>query len=114
MGRLSGERFECPPPLLPQKAGFESDSVGDAAAESASHDRLIAERERLGPANLVAADELAVLAGERDRNAAEIDELRSAEHTSEHQPPMRTSSAVLRLKTTLTMQNTHLTTITTP
>ena len=49
MGRLSGERFECPPPLLPQKAGFESDSVGDATQESAQHDQLIADRERLGP-----------------------------------------------------------------
>src|SRR3546814_16166714 len=83
MGRLSGERFECPPPLLPQKAGFESDSVGDAAAESASHDRLIAERERLGPVNLVAADDLAELDGARDRNAAELDELHEAGNRSE-------------------------------
>jgi len=78
MGRLSGERFECPPPLLPQKVGFESEGVGDAAAESASHDRLIAERERLGPVNLVAADELTELDGERERSAAEIEELQQA------------------------------------
>ncbi|PAL22373.1 chromosome segregation protein SMC [Sphingopyxis sp. GW247-27LB] len=78
MGRLSGERFECPPPLLPQKAGFESDGVGDAGAESAQHDRLIADRERLGPVNLVAADELAELDTERERNAAEIEELQQA------------------------------------
>ncbi|MGH6631824.1 MAG: chromosome segregation protein, partial [Sphingopyxis sp.] len=80
MGRLSGERFECPPPLLPQKAGFESDSVGDANAESAQHDRLIADRERLGPVNLVAADELAELDTEREKNAAEIEELTQAVH----------------------------------
>ncbi|WP_338426592.1 chromosome segregation protein SMC [Sphingopyxis kveilinensis] len=80
MGRLSGERFECPPPLLPQKAGFESDSVGDADAESAAHDRLIADRERLGPVNLVAADELAELDAEREKNAAEIEELTQAVH----------------------------------
>ncbi len=78
MGRLSGERFECPPPLLPQKAGFESAEVGDASAESAQHDRLIAERERLGPVNLVAADELAELDVEREKSAAEIAELTQA------------------------------------
>ena len=78
MGRLSGERFECPPPLRPRKAGFEEDSVGDAMHESAQHDRLIAERERLGPVNLVAADELAELDTERTRNAAEIEELTQA------------------------------------
>lgn len=80
MGRLSGERFECPPPLLPQKAGFESASVGDASAESAQHDRLIADRERLGPVNLVAADELVELDSEREKNAAEIEELTQAVH----------------------------------
>lgn len=78
MGRLSGERFECPPPLLPQKAGFESGTVGDANAESAQHDRLIADRERLGPVNLVAADELIELDTEREKNAAEIEELTQA------------------------------------
>lgn len=78
MGRLSGERFECPPPLLPQKVGFESDDVDDASAESAAHDRLIGERERLGPVNLVAADELAELDIERERSAAEIEELQQA------------------------------------
>ena len=78
MGRLSGERFECPPPLLPQKAGFESMDVGDAAAESAQHDRLVADRERLGPVNLVAADELAELDTEREKSAAEIEELTQA------------------------------------
>ncbi|SEH16779.1 condensin subunit Smc [Sphingopyxis sp. YR583] len=78
MGRLSGERFECPPPLLPQKAGFESASVGDANAESSQHDRLISDRERLGPVNLVAADELVELDTEREKNAAEIEELTQA------------------------------------
>ena len=80
MGRLSGERFECPPPLLPQKAGFDSEDVRDANAESAQHDRLIADRERLGPVNLVAADELAELDTEREKSAAEIEELTQAVH----------------------------------
>ncbi|RYD43346.1 MAG: chromosome segregation protein, partial [Sphingomonadales bacterium] len=78
MGRLSGERFECPPPLLPQKAGFESGAVGDANAESAQHDRLVGDRERLGPVNLVAADELIELDTEREKSAAEIEELTQA------------------------------------
>ncbi|MDR6833773.1 MULTISPECIES: chromosome segregation protein SMC [unclassified Sphingopyxis] len=80
MGRLSGERFECPPPLLPQKAGFDGESVRDAGAESAQHDRLIGDRERLGPVNLVAADELVELDTERERSAAEIEELTQAVH----------------------------------
>ncbi|WP_137870413.1 chromosome segregation protein SMC [Sphingopyxis sp. 2PD] len=80
MGRLSGERFECPPPLLPQKAGFESESVRDASAESSQHDRLIADRERLGPVNLVATDELIELDSEREKSATEIEELTQAVH----------------------------------
>ena len=80
MGRLSGERFECPPPLLPQKAGFDGESVSDAGQESAQHDRLIADRERLGPVNLVAADELVELDTEREKSAAEIEELTQAVH----------------------------------
>ena len=80
MGRLSGERFECPPPLLPQKVGFDGESVSDATQESAQHDRLIADRERLGPVNLVAADELIILDTEREKSAAEIEELTQAVH----------------------------------
>jgi chromosome segregation protein len=59
MGRVSGERFQCPPPLLPERAGFVSAEVGAAEAESAELDRAAAERERIGPVNLVAAEELA-------------------------------------------------------
>ena len=78
MGRLSGERFECPPPLLPEKAGFESQDVRDPATESARHDQLIAERERLGPVNLVATEELAALEDARARSTTEIEELTQA------------------------------------
>jgi len=59
MARVSGERFRCPPPLLPERIGFASAEVGAASAESAEMDRLAAERERIGPVNLVAAEELA-------------------------------------------------------
>ncbi|HEY6917326.1 MAG TPA: chromosome segregation protein, partial [Allosphingosinicella sp.] len=75
MGRISGERFECPPPLLPEKAGFDEEDVGDAARESYELDRLSAERERIGPVNLVAEQELAELEEGRIASAAEREEL---------------------------------------
>lgn len=78
MGRVSGERFECPPPLLPEKAGFTSDTVGEAGDESAHHERLTADRERLGPVNLVAESELAEIEGVRATSLAERDELAEA------------------------------------
>ncbi|MBU6266571.1 MAG: AAA family ATPase [Sphingomonadales bacterium] len=59
MGRISGERFQCPPPLLPERFAFASAEVAEASRESADMDRLSADRERIGPVNLVAADELA-------------------------------------------------------
>ncbi|QIG78454.1 chromosome segregation protein SMC [Stakelama tenebrarum] len=75
MGRLSGERFECPPPILGERVGFETDTVGEPGAESATHDKLIAERERIGPVNLVAETELAELSESSAANAKERDEL---------------------------------------
>jgi chromosome segregation protein len=80
MGRLSGERFECPPPLLPQRAGFGEDTVRGPQEESAAHDRLIAERERIGPVNLVAETELAELTASAAASAKERDELSQAVH----------------------------------
>ncbi|MCX8474301.1 MAG: AAA family ATPase [Sphingomonas sp.] len=78
MGRLSGERFECPPPLLPQKAGFEAESVRSPQDESAAHEKLNVERERIGPVNLVAEAELAELEAAFTSNAQERDELAQA------------------------------------
>ncbi|MCD2324545.1 chromosome segregation protein SMC [Sphingomonas sp. IC-56] len=78
MGRLSGERFECPPPLLPQRAGFESASVKTPQDESSAHERLVADRERIGPVNLVAEAELAELEAAFSTNAKERDELTQA------------------------------------
>ncbi|ODP39543.1 chromosome segregation SMC family protein [Sphingomonas turrisvirgatae] len=80
MGRLSGERFECPPPLLPERAGFDADTVGNPQDESATHDRLIAERERIGPVNLVAETELTELTASAAESARERDELSQAVH----------------------------------
>ncbi|WP_414903359.1 chromosome segregation SMC family protein [Sphingomonas flavalba] len=78
MGRLSGERFECPPVLLAERVGFASDEVGDVAAEAGRHDRLVLDRERIGPVNLVAEQELRELEENHAANVAERDELTQA------------------------------------
>ena len=78
MGRLSGERFGCPPPLLGQKVGFDTEAVNDPGDESIAHDKLLVDRERLGPVNLVAETELAELDAARLDAAAERDELGQA------------------------------------
>ena len=80
MARISGERFQCPPPLLGQRFGFEDGSVKSAEAESEEMDRLTAARERIGPVNLVAADELARIEAEHGSSAAEQAELTEAVH----------------------------------
>ena len=78
MARISGERFQSPPPLLPERFGFEQASIESAEAESEEMDRLTASRERIGPVNLVAAEELERIEGEHGSNAAEQEELREA------------------------------------
>jgi chromosome segregation protein len=78
LSHLSGERFDCPAATLAERIGFDSSSLAPAADESARHDRLVADRERLGPVNLVAESELAELEGARETNAAERDELYQA------------------------------------
>ncbi|NIJ34847.1 chromosome segregation protein SMC [Sphingomonas oligoaromativorans] len=78
MGRLSGERFQCPAPVLPEKAGFASAEVGDIAAEQQRFDRLNIDRERIGPVNLVAEQELSELDTDRVTQAAQRDELAEA------------------------------------
>ncbi|MGP7795686.1 chromosome segregation SMC family protein [Sphingomonas sp. CLY1604] len=80
MGRLSGERFECPAPVLPERLGFDSDTVRRTDEEAQAHERLSAERERIGPVNLVATRELAELEAAGRSNAAERDELGQAVH----------------------------------
>jgi chromosome segregation protein len=78
MASLSGERFQCPPPLLPARLGFAGDDVGPAPAVSAEHERLLGERERLGPVNLVAADDLAGAEDEHGATTRERAELSEA------------------------------------
>ncbi|MGZ9087098.1 MAG: chromosome segregation protein SMC, partial [Rhodoplanes sp.] len=76
--RESGEKFECPPPLLPERFAFDPAALAPAEAERETFERLSAERERLGPVNLVAESELAELEQNRAQGAAERDELQEA------------------------------------
>ncbi|MBO6768115.1 MAG: chromosome segregation protein SMC [Erythrobacter sp.] len=78
MARISGERFQCPPPLLPTRFEFDEESIGSADGEGEEMDRLTASRERIGPVNLVAAEELERIESEHGSNAAEQEELREA------------------------------------
>jgi chromosome segregation protein len=78
MAGISGERFQCPPPLLPERFAFASAEVAAAPEESAAHDRLLAERERIGPVNLIAADELAEAEARHGTSMAEQAELHEA------------------------------------
>lgn len=78
MARISGERFQCPPPMLAGRFGFDAEAVGNSAAESEEMERLTASRERIGPVNLVAAEELAKLETEAGSSAEEQAELAEA------------------------------------
>ena len=80
MAGISGERFQCPPPLLPERFAFAADQVAHAGHESAEHDKLVADRERLGPVNLVAAEELAAAEQKHGTSLAEQAELTEAVH----------------------------------
>ena len=75
MARISGERFQCPPPLLLARFGFDENDLAPAAQESEELEKLTAARERIGPVNLVAADELARIEGEHGTSAQEQAEL---------------------------------------
>jgi chromosome segregation protein len=80
MARISGERFECPPGTLPGRFGFDEEKVAGSNEESAALEQLQASRERIGPVNLVAADELEKLEAQHGENAAEQAELAEAVH----------------------------------
>ncbi|WP_293880080.1 AAA family ATPase [Sphingomonas sp.] len=80
LGRVSGERFECPPPVLPERQGFAAASVAAVSDESARLERLTLERERLGPVNLVAETELIEIGIARAQSFDEHAELIEATH----------------------------------
>ncbi|MEZ5655525.1 MAG: chromosome segregation protein SMC [Sphingobium sp.] len=78
--RLCGERFECPPPVLPEKMGFDSADMRSAGAEQSELERLTTERERIGPVNLIAAQELAELEEQQETSRTESAEITQAIH----------------------------------
>ena len=78
--RASVDRFEIVPQRLPEKLGFDADEPRDADAEAATLERVTAERERIGPVNLVARSELAELDAARTKGAEEAEELTQAIH----------------------------------
>jgi chromosome segregation protein len=80
MARISGEKFECPPPMLPDVAGFKEEAIEPVAQESARLERQAQERERIGPVNLVAESELNALEESRLASQAEREELGQAIH----------------------------------
>ncbi len=80
MSRISAEKFECPAVVLPKKLEFDEETVGEASEESAELERLSLSRERIGPVNLVAADELAELEAEWEKSTRESEELNEAIH----------------------------------
>jgi len=78
--RICVEKFECVPQRLPEKIGFDPDEVRDPDAESAALEKLTMDRDRIGPVNLVAEQELAEIDEDRTRGAAEAEELTQAIH----------------------------------
>jgi chromosome segregation protein len=78
--RAAVEKFECVPQRLPEKLGFDAEAPRNADEEAATLERLTAERERIGPVNLVAEQELAELDSQRSKGAEEAEELTQAIH----------------------------------
>ncbi|MFL6830588.1 MAG: chromosome segregation protein SMC [Sphingomicrobium sp.] len=78
--KTSVEKFECVPQRLPEKLAFDADEPRNADEEAGTLERLTAERERIGPVNLVAEAELAELDEARGKGAAEAEELTQAIH----------------------------------
>ncbi|WP_260482650.1 chromosome segregation SMC family protein [Sphingomicrobium flavum] len=76
--RLSVETFECQPNMLPQRFDFDLDHLHAADVEKADHDKLVADRERIGPVNLVAEQELKELEENQATNVEEKEELEEA------------------------------------
>ena len=78
--RQSVEKFEVVPQRLPEKLGFDADEPRDPEEQAATLEKLTAERERIGPVNLVAEQELAELDQSRAKGAEEAEELTQAIH----------------------------------
>ena len=67
--------LRCHAPVLPAKAGFDGAAVRSPQDESAAHERLTSDRDRLGPVNVVAEREADPAVGRRagaDRDRADL------------------------------------------
>jgi len=80
IARTCVEKFECVPQRLPEKLAFDPVDNRNADEEASELERLTAERERIGPVNLVAEQELAELDESRTKGAEEAEELTQAIH----------------------------------
>ena len=78
--RQSVDKFECVPHRLPEKLSFDGDEPRNAEEQAGMLERLTGERERIGPVNLVAEQELAELDAARTKGAEEAEELTQAIH----------------------------------
>ena len=78
--RQAVDKFEVVPQRLPEKLAFDADEPRDADEQAATLERLLGERERIGPVNLVAEQELAELDAARTKGAEEAEELTQAIH----------------------------------
>jgi chromosome segregation protein len=78
--RQSLEKFECVPQRLPHKLNFDADGPRNADEQATALERLSADRERIGPVNLVAEQELAEVDAARTKGAEEAEELTQAIH----------------------------------
>jgi len=78
--RAAVDKFEVVPQRLSEKLGFDAEEPRNPDEEAATLERLTAERERIGPVNLVAESELAELDAQRTRGAEEAEELTQAIH----------------------------------
>jgi chromosome segregation protein len=76
--RASVDKFDVVPQRLPEKLGFDAGERRNADEQQATLERLTAERERIGPVNLVAEAELAELDAARTKGAEEAEELTQA------------------------------------
>ncbi|MXO90718.1 chromosome segregation protein SMC [Pontixanthobacter aquaemixtae] len=107
MARVSGERFQCPPPMLANKFEFDADEVKNSGLESEELERLTASRERIGPVNLVASEELTKLEEEHGSSAAEQEELHEAVNRLRGSIGSLNREGRERLKTAFEQVDTH-------
>ncbi|MBV7256495.1 chromosome segregation protein SMC [Pacificimonas sp. WHA3] len=78
MGRIAAEKFQSPPHILPAKLAFDEDEVSEEGAVSDALSKLQADRDRMGPVNLRAEEELSEIRAALDESNAESEDLLAA------------------------------------